>query len=140
MQSEQAQRHNAGKPQLSYLLDAPHAMNAVCRVLEFGAEKYARNNWKKGMPWSSIMDSLLRHLMALKAGEDLDPESGLPHVGHILCNAVFLAEYFELRPEFDDRDSENAPVLTPEDLAQWGFGPLANGYPDDFPGEQLVKE
>lgn len=33
-----------------------------------------------------------RHLAAWAAGEERDPESGLSHLGHALCNAVFLRE------------------------------------------------
>jgi hypothetical protein len=32
---------------------------------------------------------MLRHLIALLDGEELDSESGLPHIGHIMCNAMF---------------------------------------------------
>ena len=36
-------------------------------------------------------------------GEDNDPESGLPHLGHIQCNALFLSWMMEHRPDLDDR-------------------------------------
>ncbi|CAM6001785.1 unnamed protein product [Sphagnum balticum] len=36
--------------------------------------------------------ALLRHLYALNAGERIDPESGLRHIDHVLCNAAFLSE------------------------------------------------
>lgn len=85
---EQAMRFNEGKPQYS-MLDLRSLQPAV-RVLEFGAEKYERDNWKKGMPMSKILDSMLRHIAAIQTGEMIDPESGLPHVGHIQCNALFL--------------------------------------------------
>jgi hypothetical protein len=49
-----------------------------------------KDNWKKGMPITQILDSMLRHIAALQSGEWLDPESGLPHIGHIQCNALFL--------------------------------------------------
>lgn len=102
--TDQAQRHNANKLQLSYLLEAPHAMADLARVLEFGAKKYARGNWKKGRPPLDTIDSLLRHLMAYVNGEDCDPESGLPHTAHVLCNAMFLAEHSHTRPDLDDRN------------------------------------
>lgn len=83
-----ALRYNHNKPKYS-LLDLK-SMEPGVRVLEFGANKYSRDNWKKGMPISEILDSMLRHVAAIQSGEWLDPESGLPHIGHIQCNALFL--------------------------------------------------
>jgi len=93
--TEAGTRHNSGKTQLSYILDADIAMKGMCDVFEFGAKKYERNNWKKGLNTKEVMDSLLRHLTSYASGEVLDPESGLPHIDHITCNAVFLATFGE---------------------------------------------
>lgn len=101
-----ADRHNTGKSQLSMILEAKHALNGLAGVLEFGAVKYARGNWHKGLQHADICDSLLRHISSYLSGEDLDPESGKPHVDHIFCNAMFLAEGFRTHPELDNRSEE----------------------------------
>ena len=93
-QSDKADRFNNGKPQLSMVLEAGLALSGCAKVLEFGAKKYDRSNWKKGLEINSIMDSMTRHQIALMSGETIDPESGLPHVDHIMCNALFMSEMY----------------------------------------------
>ena len=90
--SNKASRFNTGKPELSYLLDAPVAVKGLCEVFAMGAEKYARDNWRKGLYKDQVIDSLLRHLLAYKSGEIKDSESGKCHSFHVLWNALVLAE------------------------------------------------
>jgi len=111
--SNQADRNNSGKPELSYILEAPRAMTSLAELLTFGGKKYARKNWQKGFPKEQLIDSLMRHLMKYANGEllDYDPEcqgcvsgtclnhSGLPHITAVMCNAMFLAEC-ELRGDY----------------------------------------
>lgn len=86
-----AARFNEGKVELSYLLDAPLAMEGLCRRFSLGAKKYNRDNWKKGLPEDELIDALMRHLMKLHNGEYYDEDGGT-HPDAIVWNAVVLAE------------------------------------------------
>lgn len=97
----QALRFNEGKTR--HDLVPAYAQEQYARVLTLGAIKYKENNWRKGMPWSKVLASLERHLQAIKRGEDFDPETGLLHSAHIMCNAAFLTEYYKIYPQGDDR-------------------------------------
>jgi hypothetical protein len=99
--STEALRYNQGKPKLS-MVD-PILAEATARVLEFGAKKYSRDNWRNGMAYTNVLDSMERHLAALKRGEDIDPESGESHEGHIACNCMFLLYYKATKTGTDDR-------------------------------------
>jgi hypothetical protein len=97
--SETGLRFNTGK--LRWSLMHYRSMEPMIRVLMFGAEKYDDHNWQKGLNKTEILECLQRHLAALMGGEAIDKESGQPHIGHILCNAMFYS-YFEL-PENQDK-------------------------------------
>lgn len=73
------------------------------RVFDYGRKKYAAWNWAKGMAWSIPLACAVRHLLAILRGEENDPESGLPHRGHVACNLVMLAQYEQTYIEGDDR-------------------------------------
>lgn len=94
--AERAQRHGLaeGKPQMSLLMDFGKALKGACRGLQEGADKYGRGDWKKGMPQSEIIDSLLRHLEAHVSGEIVDPTSktGATHLDKVLNNALLLSQ------------------------------------------------
>lgn len=96
-----ADRFNSGKNRLSLV---PHELvEEVGKVMSYGASKYSPNNWRKGQSWMGVIDSLERHLLAFKKGEDIDPESGLLHLGHIGCNIAFLLNFMKTHNELDDR-------------------------------------
>lgn len=71
-------------------------------VFDYGRKKYAEWNWAKGMAWSIPLGCAARHALAILEGEVNDPESGLPHVGHLLCNLVMLRTFVTTYPEGDD--------------------------------------
>lgn len=67
------------------------ALEEVAKVMTFGAKKYRPDGWKNVPDGVSRYEAaLLRHLAAIKRGESHDAESGLSHVSHMACNALFL--------------------------------------------------
>jgi hypothetical protein len=92
-QPKKALRYNEGKPQWG--LVHYKSMEPMVRVLEFGAKKYAPNNWMNDMDTRKILESMQRHLAALMDGELNDPETGMSHMGNIQCNAMFYNFHIE---------------------------------------------
>ncbi len=84
------------------LLD-PLALEGLGKVLAFGKNKYAAHNWRGGISYSRLLGAALRHTFAILRGEDLDPESGLPHVDHLGCCWMFLSNMMKTRKDLDDR-------------------------------------
>ena len=84
------------------LLDAEW-LEGIGHVLRFGAMKYSDHNWRNGFKWSRLIGAAFRHLLAISRGEDIDPESGLPHADHLGCSVMFLAWHMKNKPELDDR-------------------------------------
>lgn len=79
------------------------ALHGLAEVLTFGANKYDDRNWEKGLDWSRVYGAALRHLTKWWSGEDLDTESGLNHLNHVLCCISFLVEYTQTHKDLDDR-------------------------------------
>ena len=98
-------RYNEGK--LQWSLVPFSGLEQMVRVLEYGKAKYSADNWKRGLTTIEICESSLRHTFAFLSGEDIDPESGLPHYAHMQCNTLFLAWMMENKPEFDNRGTGN---------------------------------
>jgi hypothetical protein len=81
----------------------PGALLDVARVAGYGATKYSRNNYLRGYDWSLSFDALQRHLLAFWSGEDIDPESGLPHLAHASWHTLALLAFMRHNLGTDDR-------------------------------------
>lgn len=68
-----------------------------------GAQKYASHNWRKGYDWSLSFAALNRHLWQFWGGEDVDGETGSPHMAAVAFHAFALLEFMSAHPGFDDR-------------------------------------
>jgi hypothetical protein len=93
-------KYDSDKPRMD-LLD-PWALEGLAAVLAFGAKKYAAHNWRGGITYSRLVAALERHIGAIKKGEYIDGESGLPHIDHVGCCWMFLSYFMKRRPDLDD--------------------------------------
>lgn len=88
-----------------YDLVPPRAFDEVVEIYTYGSKKYTDHNWLKGMSWSRIFGALMRHCWAFWRGEDVDPESGKPHMAHAAWCCLALLEFSRVHRKFDDRIS-----------------------------------
>lgn len=89
-------------------------MQGIAKVLAYGAEKYEKDNWRRGIPMSRYISAALRHIHAWNNGEDLDPESGMSHIDHAMCGLMFVQWYIKHRPECDDRYKDDRGIYQAE--------------------------
>ena len=88
-------KHDGGKA--PWHLFPFSAAEEIVKVLDFGAKKYAPDNWNKvDQAEDRYFSAAIRHLGAWKEGEKNDPESGLSHLAHAGCCIVFLL-WLEIR-------------------------------------------
>ncbi len=90
----EGRKDDAGKPDYS-LLTMRHALDAVVRVLEHGAKRYGRDNWRAVEPPGRYLAAAGRHLVAHLAGEASDPDTGESHLAHVVCCCLFALERAE---------------------------------------------
>lgn len=86
----QFKKNDQSKPKLSLL--PVKAKAEVAKVLEFGANKYGKDNWRKCDQKDRYIDAAMRHIDAYIDGEALDPESGHNHLAHAICSLMFILE------------------------------------------------
>jgi len=84
------------------------ALAAVARHYGIGARKYADHNWRRGYEWSKSYYALQRHAQAFWGGEDIDEETGSPHMAAVAFHALTLLVFMQEQRDFDDRYSTEA--------------------------------
>jgi hypothetical protein len=94
-------KHDQSKPPMDLL---PYdSLEEVAKVLGFGAKKYERANWAKGINQSRLIAAALRHIGQFNNGEDFDKESETLHLANAACNLLFAIWMYKNRPDMDDR-------------------------------------
>lgn len=94
--------HDAEALDLAFAILGDKAWEEGAHVFSYGKRKYAAWNWAKGMPWSVPLACAARHCVDILEGEELDPESKRPHIGHVQCNLIMLRQYVSTFPEGND--------------------------------------
>lgn len=87
--SEEGIKYDDGKPRLAeMIIDFKEPLLELCKVWEFGANKYSKSNWKQvDNGKDRYTNAMLRHLVQ----EDdclVDDESKLLHASHIAFNSL----------------------------------------------------
>ena len=100
-QKHEGTKLDSGKPRMDLL---PYdALVDLAEIYRVGAEKYGENNWRKGFKWSRIFAAVQRHLAAFWEGQDIDGDSGLPHLSHAAFGILTLINFQTTHPDKDDR-------------------------------------
>lgn len=79
----------------------PYSIMAIGAVIKKGAEKYPDpNNWKLvDDAENKYRDALMRHLIKFLLGQNVDDETGQPHLAHMVWNALALLELYLMNDE-----------------------------------------
>lgn len=94
--------HGVKKPPLG--LVPPAALILTAKAMQHGAEKYGPYNWREKAVRNTVyIDAAMRHLMRYLDGEDVDTDSGVPHVAHVAACMSILMDATEFGNLRDDR-------------------------------------
>lgn len=81
-------------------------IEATAFAFAHGNKKYGLDNWKtsewKEADKRTYFGAICRHLVAADHGEEMDPESGLPHIAHALAGALIYI-WHELKSQQKDQ-------------------------------------
>lgn len=112
-------------------MSAPVVAEIGVAMLE-GACKYGRHNWRvAGARSSTYYDAAKRHLESWWEGEDIDEESGLPHLVKLLSCMMVLRDAQICGVDNDDRPPR-MPAGWMESL-NLKTGEILDKYPEQVP-------
>lgn len=93
-------KNDKGKAPLHHLGDYRVGLEAMCRVAEYGAQKYGRLNWEQCDDKARYEAALMRHALKALSGELIDPDHGQSHWAAVAWNALVLC-HFEKQEKSD---------------------------------------
>lgn len=94
-----------------------------------GALKYGRHNYRAvGVRSSVYYDAAMRHLTRWWEGEDIDPDSGLPHIIKCLASLIVLRD-----AQINNMLTDDRPPACPEWATK--LNEMALKMIEEYPGE-----
>ena len=102
-------RDDQDKPRYDLIPALP--LDELAKQYSFGALRYGDRNWEKGMSWSRVFGSMMRHAWAWWRGEAFDKESKCHHLAAVAWGAFALMEY-----EWMAKGTDNRPNTRKENL------------------------
>jgi hypothetical protein len=107
-------KYDGEKPR--YDLIDPEVEELLAMALTYGAQKYADDNWKQVKDGKNrYYAAMRRHANAMRRGEHIDEESGLPHSACMMACCHFVT-WFDLQ-KMKGCESKSCSAVDP---IQWG--------------------
>lgn len=140
-------KNDQGKLRLE--LVPPESVLAIGRILTHGCAKYGDRQWEKGMPLERIYGAAQRHLQAWAAGAEIDPDSGLPHLEHALCNLAMMVTLRSRSPVREEKmgaERQEQGIRSHRDLTEAEWQEMREKWQkmkekrQSHPREDLVEE
>jgi hypothetical protein len=89
--------HVAGEQMARFDLVSPIGLRRLAETCHQGAVRYSPNNWRRGIPASSLLNHALAHIVAYLGGDRSED-----HMSHAAWNLFAVMEFEETRPELID--------------------------------------
>jgi hypothetical protein len=103
-----------------------------------GAAKYGRHNYRcAGVRASVYYDAVMRHLIAWWEGEDIDPDSGMPHVTKAMCTLAVLRDAQMQNMCADDRPPKSVSFYPAMNSAA---GAMLDKHADKNPRHYTIED
>lgn len=106
-----------------------------------GMLKYGRSNWREaGVRYTIYFDAAIRHLTAALEGEDVDPDSGLPHEAHALACLAIIVDARAAGELIDDRNYNGGGYRPMVDEAVEHVARLVEKHADRSPKHYTIQD
>lgn len=102
-------KQSAGDKKVPMQCIPPTALVALAIGLGDGARKYGAFNWRElPIEYMTYVGAVQRHIQAWIDGQDIDPESGNPHLFHAIASLSILIDAVACGNGIDNRPPPGA--------------------------------